>query len=399
MIDPKVIKQLKSKDANKRRQAIGMLADSREMAALKHLEDIAQNDPDEKLRKLAVRAQDHLRKQVDKSRQRANAVAAGEASSLPVTVTEKDSQRARAFTEEALSMYIEGDNAKAAQRLVKALEANPNLKNDNYFLGIAGNVLEVPQEHALTVLADGGKRADFISQSRRGKVEKRKKKHRETAEVMGWSSVSFDLGIYGVVVAVTTFLMPFVFTQLIGRAIEYQTGLTVEELAQESVQFGSTFSDLNQWLSGVGIVVFLVAALVLALLSIVGMLIYTGALHLIATKMLRGVGTMPFMLSKVVPFYSTLTGIMFIWSIIAMALSATGAALIGGICMLPLGLVVLYQMFRLGGRIGEAYDFGAGKGCMTLIVANIIIGLISTIPGLIAQNLIAQAILNSLGAA
>lgn len=398
MIDPKIIKQLKNKDANKRRQAIGMLADSRDMDALQYLEDAARNDSDEKLRKLAVRAQDHLRKQVEKSRQRASAAASGGGSSMPVAVSEKDAQRARMYTEEALSLYIEGDNAKAAQRLVKALEANPNLKKDNYFLGIAGNVLEVPQEHALAVLADGSKRADFISQSRRGKVEKRKKEHRETAEVIGWSSVSFDLGIYGAVVAVTTFLMPLVFTQLIGRAIEYQTALTVEELAAESIQFGAMFSDFNHWLSTIGLVIFLVAALVLALVSVVGMLIYTGMLHLIATKILRGVGTMPYMLSKVVPFYSTLTGIMFIWSIVAMGLSATGAALIGGICMLPLGLVILYQLFKLGGRIGEAYDFSAGMGCVTLIIANIIVGLISSLPGLLVQNLIAQAILSSLGA-
>lgn len=396
MIDSKIVKQLKSSDANKRRQAIGMLADSRDPDALKHLEEVARNDKDEKLRKLAVRAQDHLKKQLEKAQEREAAPASEKEIPTEVMVTEKDIARARDYTEEALSMYINQDNARAAQRLVKALEANPNLKTDSYFLGIAGNVLDVPQEHAMAVLMDGSKRADFISQSKTTKVEKRKKEHRSKADELGWGSVSFDLTIYGAVTAVVTFLSPFVVTQLLGRAIDYQQALPPEKLAEEAIIFSNQFSQFNQWLSTVGVVIFLIAALVTAVFNVIGMLVYSGVVHVFATKILHGVGTLPFLMSKMVPFYSMLTGVIFIWWIIAMTLAATGAVMIGGLCLLPMALLVLFRMFQLGGRIAESYDFGTGMGCMTLIIANVIVYALSMIPGLVVQNMLAQAIASSI---
>jgi hypothetical protein len=57
----------------------------------------------------------------------------------------------------------------------------------------------------------------------------------------------------------------------------------------------------------------------------------------------------------------------------------------------------LYTSFKTSGKIGEAYDFGAGKGCLTLLIGLVVIGLINAGIGLVLGQAFFSAFNLSIG--
>jgi hypothetical protein len=102
----------------------------------------------------------------------------------------------------------------------------------------------------------------------------------------------------------------------------------------------------------------------------------------VATKLLRGGGTMRYTMCQILPFYSMTSMVMFVWWCIGMGMLASGAGIIGLLCMSPSSFFGLYTFFKLAGKIGSAYDFGTGKGCLSVILASIILGLLASLPGM-----------------
>ncbi|MBI5670977.1 MAG: HEAT repeat domain-containing protein [Chloroflexi bacterium] len=383
-VDKKLLNQLKDKDPKIRRKAIIALADCRDAAALKPLADIARSDPDARLRTLADRAQQHLNSQLnpdDTDNQTPRA-----APPPRLNVSDRDIARGKAAMEEALSYNIAGDTAKATKSLIKAVSANPRLKEDSYFLSLAGNILSVPQDEALHVLYDSGKVSDYISSSNKARVQKKRDDHYSKTDELPWSAVWFDLGIFTAVTAVITFLLPLVFVQMIGRTIEYQLSLTSEELTQESLVISEELAEFYDAMNTVGLPIFLVVALATAASTAVSMLLQGGAIHLIATKLLHGTGTMRYMLCQILPYYSMTSLVLFVWLCIAMGLIALGAGIIGLLCMAPMALASLVIVFKVAGKIGAAYDFGAGKGCLAFVGSALLLGLISSPVTLLVEN-------------
>lgn len=383
-VDKKLLRQLKDKDPLVRRKAIIALADCRDTAALNALEDAARTDPDTKLRSLAGRAQQHLSDQL----------APAESSDRPASsappakrqVSEKDVARGKAMLEEALSYYIANDNAKATKSLTKAVTINPMLKEDSYFLSMAGNILNVPQDEALHVLFDGAKVNEYISSSKKAQVQKKKNNHYSKTDEMPWSAVWFDLGVFTAVTIVITFLLPMVFVQMIGRTIEYQLSLSAEDLAQESLVISGEIGDFFNAVNMVGLPIFLVVALAAGASTAVSMLLQGGVIHLIATRLLHGTGTIRYMLCQILPYYSMTSLVLFVWLCIAMGIIAMGAGVIGLICLAPMALASLVILFKVAGKIGAAYDFGSAKGCLSLVGSSLLLALISSPITLLVQN-------------
>jgi hypothetical protein len=385
-VDTKLIKQLKHNDPQQRRKAIIALADSRDLAALKPLSDIAQNDPDEKLRALAERAQNHLQEQASRAESRAT-------NPPPAQASERDTKRAKGYMDEAMSHYINKDNAKATKALTKALQVNPTLKTDSYFQSLVGNITGKHGEEGISLLVNAQSRVEFIQTSERGKAQKRKDDHRAKAVEIGWASAIFDLGVYGMVMLVMSFLTPFVVIQLLTSALAYQTGLSVEDLQAETIQFSPEFNELIGSAQGIGIVTFLILALITAAASVFTIIVLCGVIHLVARYLLRGNGTLPFMISKLVPWYSFTTPIFFIWGFIALGMLSIGAGIFGVICSAFIPLASLFVMFKGAARIGEAYDFGAAKGCLSQGIALVLLGVLNFLAGYLLAG---QAAVNML---
>ena len=395
-VDARTLRLLKSNDPKQRRQAIVALAESRDPNALEHLAAVARADADPKLRDLAVRAQKHL----NESLERAALASAGGGNSAPQAaskVSDKDAARARSFVDEAMSMFIANQPAKAAASMLKALRANPNLKHDSYFRSMVGTIFDTTPDEGLAMLMDQERRGQFISTQKQEQAQRKKSEHLSQSRVIGWSAAWFDLAIYGVVAAVITFLTPLVFRQIISQTIAYQTGLTLEQLQQETFAISPDMAQLNLALDNLAIGLFLIAALLNGVFSVVGMLIQGGVIHLAATRLLRGAGTLPFLLTQIVPFYSMMTGAIFVLWCIFMASIAAGAGTIGGICIGPIMILLsLFILFKTAGKIGAAYDFGAAKGCLSLLAAAFLLTVIVFAIGLALQSVASSALENLL---
>jgi hypothetical protein len=365
-IDKALLKQLKHPDARERQKAVAALANTRDADAIAPLEEISRIDDDAKVRQLAVKALDYLNQRVQKPGKEA-----------PVVVSERDIERARGHVDTAMSLVVNNENAKATKELAKALQANPNLKTDPYFLSLAGSVLGVGSEEAIEMLRSGEKRGDFIKKSEKVKTEKRKSEHLSKAREITTPALAFDLTIYGVVLAVLTFLTPLILSQLLGRMVA--NAASMEDIDVSTQAILAEMGDPTLAFQQLGIGMLLVIAVVSAIASVIALAIQGGLIHLVATRLLGGKGTFTYMMCQITPFYTMVTVIFFIWAIIAMTLASTGAVLIGGICMLPMILASLFVLFKTAGKIGESYDFGVGSGCLSILIASIILAVVSNL--------------------
>lgn len=394
-VDTRILKQIKNTDPQQRRKAIIALADSRDLDALKPLQEIEQGDPEPKLRELATKAQKHLKEQMDKM---AAFAANPEAYRAEMKVSERDVARAKSYMEEAMSTFLAKDNAKATKALIKALKANPTLKTDSYFLSLVGSITGKADAEGLNVLMDGQARSEFINTAEQGKIQKRKNDHRSKAEEIGWSAVGFDLTVFAMVIAVITFLAPFVFVQLINNAITYQGALTPDKYEEEFIKVPTELSTTTASVEAVGAVGLLVVAVVAGVGSAVSMFLFGLLVHVIATRLLGGNGTLPFMLSQLIPFYSLTTPIFFIWWCVIMVMISIGAGLIGMLCAPIMGLASFVVYFKAAGRIGSAYDFGALKGCLSMTIASFALSLLSSGLSYLLANTILTAAFGAAGA-
>jgi hypothetical protein len=394
-VDAKLLKQIKHKDATERRKAILALADCRDAGGVKVLEDAAQNDPEPKLREKAARAAQHLQEQVAKA-------AAHAANPEPVyqgrkekeiRVSEKQMKRGREYVDEAMSMVVAKDNAKAIKALAKALQTDPSLKNDQYFLSLASNMFDTSNEEAVRRLVSGDERGTYIKAQEQGKVLKRKTEHKSKAQEIGWASAVFDLTIYAVVVGIITFLAPIVFAQLMGRAIDYQNALTPEKYQEETIKLSRQFENVVEDFENQSTLPLVIGGVANGVGSAVSMVVLCFLIHLFASKILGGNGTMPFMMSQLVPFYSLMTPVFFIWSCLLMGMVSIGAGLFGVLCAPIMALASFVVLFKSAGRIGSAYDFGAAKGCMSLAVGILAVALVS---GIVSSLIFGTALNNAM---
>lgn len=391
--DKKLLKQLSSSDPQERRKAVVGLANSKDPAAIAPLADVAGSDPDSKVRALADKAVTHLRS------------ISGRAEPAPVSsepvrpflndtavkVSEKDIQTARSYMDDALSMQINKESGKAARSLAKALQANPNLKTDSYFLSLAGSILNVSNEEAIAMLVSGEQRGEFIRKVETSKVQLRREDHYAKTAELPWVSLWFDLAVFAAVIAVITFLAPVISSQLVQRMVVMQAELEPEKLEQEVIKLPP---EMNlESIQQIGTGTFLIAAVISGVGSAVGLFIQGGVIHLVATKLFKGNGTLRYMLCQITPYFSFMYVAFFVWACIILVMVTSGLAIPGLLCMAIFTLASLVVfIFKPAGRIGEAYDFGVGKGCLSMMIASF---LVSIVPGIISF-MIGQSALNSM---
>lgn len=395
-VDKALLKQLKHKDPKERRKAIVALANTRDAEALVALGEIVVNDPEPKLREAATKAVDYIREYM----QTIEEVKADSDVDLSRHIPERNLQRAKEYVEEAMSALTSGNNDKAAKALANALKSNPFLNKDSYFLGMVGSVFNTSAEEGLKMLTDQKGRDQFIKQSKTEKVQKRKGEHQSVAEDLPWSSMWLDLGIYGVVTAVVTFLTPLVLLQVFSNTLKMVTAdpSIMASLDSESFESINEMSSFITGLQTIGLPLWIVFALVYGVIGIISMLLFSGIIHLISTKVLQGVGTVRYMMSQIVPFYTMVTAVYFVASIVIFAVVSQGGIIVM-VCAGPLSFFgSLYILFTSAGRIGKAYDFGTGKGCLSLFIASL--GLTALIYGcsLASSSILLNAISSAAGA-
>lgn len=448
MID-QFVAQLQSPDPNQRRQAIIALGKSRNPAALQHLAQIFRNDPEPNLRELARRAGVHIRQAMDGGAPPEPAPAASPvyipsapadsadsevdepdfyallgrisepsapapaakpeplpvvpAAAAPVAAaastpapergrvyetSRQNVQRAREYVEQALSMNIKGDNAKAMKMLAQALHFNPNVINDGYFMSIAASVTGLEGDGAVQMILDSNQRRGFVQQAEQKKKQERIEKHLSEAKQVTWASTWFEIILFTLITAIGPVLLVLVTVE---SARAYLNTLPVEILETPDMQ--PVLATLDSYTFGSLIAVGLVSAIV----GVLGLLVQTVFIHYGATLILGGHGTLRYLLELLLGFYNKWLPVIFFLSYIAVAVTFISAFSPVTLCLvLPLVLLSLYVSGKTSGKIGEAYDFGTTKGCLAYFISILIITVIFAVISLIVGRAFVVAVQNLL---
>jgi hypothetical protein len=121
----------------------------------------------------------------------------------------------------------------------------------------------------------------------------------------------------------------------------------------------------------------LISGLIAGVTGLIGMIIQLAVTHLAARFLFGGVGTLAHLTYRVVSLYNTRLPVLFFLTYVFIVLTFSGD--MGIIPLLVLGvtsLVSLAMTFSAIQRVGEAYDFGTLRGCLSVIMGGLILGVI-----------------------
>ncbi len=335
------IRQLQDPDPSVRRVAISALAGSRNPAALRPLAAVYHSDPDPDLRELAFKAGQYIRE---------HGMGPGGA------VTDRDRAMARGYLSSATDFHIGGDRARAIENLGKALSVDPSLQNETFVINLIMNTTGMSVAQAVPVLTHPDRRADLIAQAGGKQKLKRQQEHGAGAHTATWENVFKDFGVYWLA-ATMSMIAIFIFALAM-----------IQDLFSD-MMVGSTSDNLDV-LIGASLIGLLISAFFSGLYQVIALGMQGVFIHVAATTVLGGDGTLVYLFRRYVPFQTFVTIIM---AGVLMLLGFMGdieAMLI----VIGLGSTVgaLYVTYLLSRLIGEVYNFGAWSGCGAIFLGGII---------------------------
>ncbi len=292
------------------------------------------------------------------------------------TVSAANQERAANIVESAMSSYINHDYARAMRYLNQALMTNPNLVNDDYFAKIASGVTGEARDQAIQMVIDQSERKTFIQSQQKSVRDERKAKHLGEARKSNWAGVGLDVLIY--------LLINFGGPLAIFFAIVEGSNLASPEMVAQ-------LEDAGISLIGLGLAFYLPFVLMSALFSIVTLFIQAALIHVIAVYLLRGSGTFPDLLTRLLRLYNRYLGILF--ALLFVAVLATFVVEALALCLyLPIAGLSLLMTFKTFSVIGEAYDFGAAMGCLAVLITSLIIGAVWAVITYALSSALVQAL-------
>lgn len=372
-----LIQQLRDPDPAKRKAAIIKLGNSKDPAMLKYLGYVYKNDSDATLRDLAYKAGVFIKKQADA--QVADEVArAGRFSfatqgtvedeapavqahaSGPVTVSEKDVQRAQMYLDRAVSYHMNRETARVAENLAKALQINPNLRKDTVAASLAVETMKRPAEEAFAMLMNEQVRDNLKQQVKQAKSQEQQAKDSEDLV-----TASFYLTIYWVGVTVA---------MLILLLLAINVFVDNLETAAPAMQDPAETQELIDNLKTLGVFPVFLISVIVGTSSVVSTLIYAAAIHAVAKYMFVGSGTFLGFL-RIFSIYQLVVTLAQFGVFILYVADPNGNVffLIAVFGMLG----SLYALYYLVQMVSNYYNLGACSGCMALIGAGVLIFIVN----------------------
>ena len=387
------ITALDSLDPKARFAAVKEIARNKDVTMLDKLADLAGNDPNEQVRAVAAKALAYIKGESK----------TGTRSARHAAISESDQERAKRLVDSALSYQIDGDKERALKELSKALEINPNLERDPFFKSVLSEVTEGDEDAAVALLSDKSQIREIASNERKRKRDARAAEHKDVVDRSNWTSAGMDLTIYTLIILFATMFLTVITAQatqafLDNTAIaineynalvasgELPPGYEPVEVAPELEQASLFFSSINL---GTGVLI----GIFTGIGGLISLLIYLFAIHLSARFIFDGQATFPHLIYKVVSFYNGRLPIMFVLIGLGILLTFLGSPFIGIVVWGALSLFNLYMSIKVVSRVGETYDFGGMKGCLSVIIGGFAVAVVSTI----AQFTFMSAIISLLG--
>jgi hypothetical protein len=240
-------------------------------------------------------------------------------------VSAANEKKASDMLDRALGLSTARDDEAAEELVRKAYQLDPNIRFDNYKRGIVTQVM-------------GGNTDDAFARLDRGiggtQKEKSTRKNSDRPDSVSWGTAITDLVIYGLVTA-TVVIVGLIIAIQVGRpyalsALEQQMAMN-EFTYRDANGVVTTFSsssplELVNGLLNVGIGLAIAYGAFVGIVTIIGTIISCGAIHIAATMILGGVGTLRGLIHKLVPFYTVITVISVIFGFVFGAVSISELA-------------------------------------------------------------------------
>ena len=411
MIDQQLINMLDDPNPQVREKAVKQLAKTQSQEAVQYLAVVYKTDNDPDIRELARKAGLYIKKKMTEDKWTgggegdANAIDdSSYDSSDEIVVSQRAVEAAVGQMETAMNLHVSGEDEKAAKFVEKAFMGNPNLKDDPYYLGMAATIL--------------GMRGEDVSEFLLGDVEfddkgKAKRKRKPKIEERGVTTekVIIDLVIYWIVMATIFIVGAIVFFQwLSGLFGDFLTSPEFQNqiASAQDVDFENNVRAFIDAFLNVGMVASIIYAVIASVFSVIGLLIQFAFYHFAAAKILGGNGTFKGLIHKLTNFHTItylvsiiVSYLMVYWiinSVIALPPDASGNELDSTISTIS-GISSIFSLIwtiYLSRLIGKNYEFGTGKGCLTIIISSILMSIISCACTFIFYSTILSAIITSM---
>ena len=282
-------------------------------------------------------------------------------------VSKQDEERAHGYVNAALSSNLEGDNAKAMKNLTQAISLNPNLINDAFFSNVAASVTGLEGDDAAQMVIDRNERKRFTDDATRKQKDQRVEKHLTEAKQSGWADVGFEIGFFAFVVIAGTIIATIVANEALKQLL-----VNFAQISKDTPQL----QDAQVSLRAVTLATILPSSIVSGIVSVGTLLFQTVLIHYLS-KMMGGIGTWRHLVQVLLSFYNRWTWLLFVILCISIFLGIATFSPVALCPMIILLVLTLYVAGKTSSKVGEAYDFGGAKGCVTVILSSIVIILIN----------------------
>lgn len=401
-----ILELLHSSDPKDRVRAIKEIAHTEDPSLLTQLAVIHKNDHDPEVREMALKAGRYIRSKqqkvapfiiddatVDDTRlghegpeyeMTEAAASIGDLTrkkkkNKPIEpVSAAAEKRAKGLVERAMNFSMSGKNDVAAAELRKALHINPNLADDEYTTTLAAEVMGLPKDEAI----------DELMYSAANEV---------ADDGTTWQTALADLVTYGLVIAIIMFVGGLLIFRLFGDAIITMANIYMQD-AYYDPQMVEDLKFAFDYVSHPSIPGLLLVGLLAGLFSIISQLIYYAIMHFVSTNFLSGMGSFRKLIHGVTPFYSIVSvvqaliyGVGFFFLMrgmgdllttvdatveqqIAVQRSIENASNIMSLVSIVFSIGVVSYLSKL---LGNVYEYGSGKGCVSLFLSGVMLFVLS----------------------
>lgn len=403
MVDRVLVSQLQSLNASQRREAIIALGRTKDRDAIPHLSRVAENDPDDDLRELARKAAIYIDKNApvvnvkpfkmpwddDEAEEEAepepmaaaaSAVLSDYAPPTPEEIAAKEAREwADRFVEKAWEAHYTGNRDGAETYLRKAFERFPGLAEVETARDAASKIMNMNPDRAVNALLKpktlrrpGSGKPDTKS-NRPGtrttgsikiipeapKARVRTEKTIDEIEDGTAKTLFTDLFIFFFVVFAVNFITLFALSLVVDLSMD-----AVVTSEGDAAAFYSRGLVMNAIASGTsGIILY---AALGAIATVLQTLFLWFIIHIVASTLLGGNSTFARLVRKTYPFFALSQPVLMILALLSLyiAMALNDAAVIISI----FAVAGLLSIFLLAWRIGVAYRFDIGRGCVTMIM-------------------------------
>ncbi|MFO7323212.1 MAG: HEAT repeat domain-containing protein [Chloroflexota bacterium] len=375
------VEQLRSADPQVRRQAIIALGKQKDPAALRPLAEVYRNDPDPALRELAYKAGRYIK---------ANAAPETTPAAPPETslesllspleetgsrdeapakpVSKRNIERAKSYFDRALDFHVRQDAVKAVEMMAKALDANPYLAQDSVFLNMAIDLTGQGARGAVATLSDPEARDALLDRLSGGDGGSGRARRKRKTQDQDWGPALLDLGIYGLVNGAIAFVTTLVALQALVEFILAGMAAGGGNVVPGIMGLeGLTTANISLPLAGL-------YGILYALISAIMLLLTDGAVHLVATTVMGGEGTLVGLIRRTTLYFTVLVPISTVISLLPAFLN-DGDTFNPAFSLVSLAFTIGTLVWA-GKLTGDAYDFGTARGCLSIFLGGLALALL-----------------------